>query len=101
MTIDNRRGPSLTQEDPIVTPPKYRQKTLVLCSYWYRQRIGRSTRRRFGTVMVRVEFSDQIDQEFRLWRDDLVRGWNYRDCGDCPTEITLSGYITSNGKQNF
>jgi hypothetical protein len=80
----------------------WRDKTLVLCFYEYVGREYGRTVRRLDSVMVEVEFSDQVLPAFEvamkrrqaLWRPNAT-------VGPQPMEWTLLRYQTASGVANF
>ena len=76
----------------------YRGKTRVLCFFEYLGRDERGTRRLTDSLMVEVEFSDQIEASFELAMKRRVATWGV---GPRPMEWTLLRYLTARGEQRF
>ena len=76
----------------------YREKTPVLCIFEYVGRDERGTRRLTDSLMVEVEFSDQIEDEFERAVRRRMQTWGV---GPRPMEWTLLKYLTPNGERTF
>lgn len=83
----------------MIRRPAYRQKTPVLCVYERTVKEVGSTRRVLDSVMVEVEFSDQIKTAFerRMW--EIISSG--RHVGPRPLEWRLVSYLTPDGRRNF
>jgi hypothetical protein len=80
----------------------YREKTPVLCIYEYTGRQYGSTKRHIDSIMITVEFSDQILDEFeRVMRKRVLLWHPDRNVGPCPVEWSLVSYQTPKGEANF
>lgn len=71
----------------------YRQKQKVLCLYEAKIRTGNSTRSVQDSVMVEVEFSDQIADAFKKSTRQSI--------GRNVIDVELVKYIPECGRQNF
>ncbi len=80
----------------------YRQKTPVLCFYEYVGRRNGNTVRLTDSVMVEVEFSDQIPAAFEGAMKRRYRNWDAANAvGPQPLGWTLLRYQTATGVANF
>lgn len=76
----------------------YREKTRVLCIFEYLGRDERGTRRLRDSLMLEVEFADQIETGFEAEMKRRVPTW---PVGPRPLEWTLLKYLTPSGERTF
>lgn len=89
----------MSQAEALQRP--YREKTLVLCIYEYIGREQNVTKRLTDGVMIKVEFSDQIADEFEAVMRKRSQEWNFNMPGLRPLEWTLKRWMSANGKRKF
>ncbi len=80
----------------------WREKTPVLCIYEVVGRDYSRTVRLMESVMIEVEFSDQILAAFEAAMKRRQECWTIRNStGPRPVEWTLVRYMTPTGEPNF
>lgn len=82
-------------------PRPWREKRPVLCFYEYVGRVGNSTVTVSDTVMIKVEFDDQIEETFEKEMKQRFARWTPSRIGPRPLEWTLLKWLKQDGTTGF
>jgi len=77
---------------------EYRERVPVLCGYRVYKRYGKATIREHGQILIKAEFSDQIQDEFKKAMEQ--RKLEYLDWANV-FNYEMTSYYPANGKANW
>lgn len=73
----------------------------VLCGYTYRVNFPHSREIHYGSKMIHVAASHQIEREFEFQMSMEVRKWSEWMMGPRPISWKLDSYLPYNGLEEF
>lgn len=79
----------------------WRDKTPVLCWFEYEAAHAGSIEKFKETIVIKVEFSDQIPAALDAAIKERRKNWREFYSGPVPMAWTLLKYLPKHGKQNF